>query len=283
MLNNAIDRQLMYNSLEEIQRAMSDYILHGRFSPLLEEVIDNGRRNISPRNRCNVYRNNVTISLLNALGAEYPVVTKIVGVQKFNSLVVDYISQYPPSNEVLHYYGFHFPEFISYQDCDKAVPYLYDLAMLEREVHKASYAISSSPLSIERLAAYDIASENDQIYLKLNECVSLISSKFQINQIRNNIVEQGGVDYKDHIVDDYLMITRIDGSPAIFSIDKVEYEILGYLRKGKGLDESCQRAAECCDGLVEDIDLTNLLAKHFRIGTFVGISHSKFKAQEAGA
>ena len=267
----------MYNCLDEIQSAMYDYIMHKRLSPLLDEVICK-TEGISVQERCGVYRNNVMTSLKICLYTTYPVVEKIIGTETFGQLAEDYITQHPPQSGILHEYGYEFPEFLLYNNHEllSSKPYLYDLAILETALHKASNISVSNSLSLDRLVSYDIQDDTIQIYFKLSECVSLIKSEYQINQIRNNIIEQNDDKVDNHHKTTYLMVTRVDGEPTIYNINKMEYYLLLNLRSGKSLDESYQKALNECG--IEDYDLSVLLAEHFVRGSFITLSsNNKFK------
>src|SRR5512135_568575 len=62
--------------------------------------------------RFNVYRNNVTVSLIDALAAIYPAVQRITGVDFFRAMARFHIRQTPPASPLLFDYGREFPAFI---------------------------------------------------------------------------------------------------------------------------------------------------------------------------
>src|SRR6516225_5023142 len=62
--------------------------------------------------RYNVYRNNVTVGLINALAAVYPAVQRITGVEFFRVMARFHIRAAPPSSPLLFEYGREFPAFI---------------------------------------------------------------------------------------------------------------------------------------------------------------------------
>src|SRR5215475_8001566 len=62
--------------------------------------------------RYNVYRNNVTVSLINALAAVYPAVQRITGVDFFRAMARFHIRAAPPNSPLLFEYGREFPAFI---------------------------------------------------------------------------------------------------------------------------------------------------------------------------
>ena len=62
--------------------------------------------------RYNVYRNNVTVSLIDALAAIYPAVQRITGVEFFRAMARFHVRATPPTSPLLFEYGRDFPAFI---------------------------------------------------------------------------------------------------------------------------------------------------------------------------
>ena len=62
--------------------------------------------------RYNVYRNNVTVSLINALAAVYPAVQRVTGDEFFHAMARFHVRATPPSLPLLFEYGRDFPAFI---------------------------------------------------------------------------------------------------------------------------------------------------------------------------
>jgi hypothetical protein len=64
-----------------------------------------------PDKRFDVYRNNVTVSLINALADIFPAVARIVGDKRFADLARLYARAHPPKSPLLFRYGQEFPAF----------------------------------------------------------------------------------------------------------------------------------------------------------------------------
>jgi Putative DNA-binding domain len=82
--------------------------------------------------RYNVYRNNVTVSLIDALAAIYPAVQRLTGTDFFRAMARFHIRATPPASPLLFEYGRDFPAFIEQYEYAKAVPWLADVARIER-------------------------------------------------------------------------------------------------------------------------------------------------------
>jgi len=97
--------------------------------------------------RYNVYRNNVTVSLIDALAAIYPAVQRITGPDFFRAMARFHIRKTPPRSPLLFNYGRDFPEFIEGYPYAQSLPWLADVARIEREWLDAYHAADAAPLS----------------------------------------------------------------------------------------------------------------------------------------
>lgn len=103
--------------------------------------------------RYNVYRNNVIVSLVDALAAVFPAVQRITGVEFFRAMARFHIRETPPHSPLLFEYGRDFPDFIARYDYAQAMPWLADTARIERAWLDAYHAADAMPLSAETLAS----------------------------------------------------------------------------------------------------------------------------------
>ncbi|MGH7023635.1 MAG: HvfC/BufC family peptide modification chaperone [Caulobacteraceae bacterium] len=103
--------------------------------------------------RYNVYRNNVTVSLIDALADVYPAVQRITGDQFFRAMARSHVRATPPTSPLLFDYGRDFPAFIEVYDPARDMPWLADVARIERAWLDAYHAADAPPLSADVLAA----------------------------------------------------------------------------------------------------------------------------------
>jgi Uncharacterized protein conserved in bacteria (DUF2063). len=97
--------------------------------------------------RYNVYRNNVTVSLINALTSIFPVTQRLTGDDFFRALARNYVRSSPPSSRLLWEYGENFPEYIEKYEYAAQVPWLSDVARIERAWLNAWHAADSPVLT----------------------------------------------------------------------------------------------------------------------------------------
>lgn len=112
-----------------------------------------GPRGKAAVKRYNVYRNNVTVSLIDALAAIYPAVQRITGVEFFRAMARFHIRETPPSSPLLFEYGRDFPVFIERYEHAQNMPWLADVARIERAWLDAYHAADACSLASDALAA----------------------------------------------------------------------------------------------------------------------------------
>ncbi|RXG88963.1 HvfC/BufC N-terminal domain-containing protein [Bradyrhizobium zhanjiangense] len=100
-----------------------------------------------------VYRNNVTVSLISALAAIYPAVQRITGPDFFRAMARFHIRSSPPTSPLLFEYGREFADFIARYEYAQTMPWLADVARIERAWLDAYHAQDAAPLSPAGLAA----------------------------------------------------------------------------------------------------------------------------------
>lgn len=84
-----------------------------------------------PAQRFSVYRNNVMVSLIDALADSYPVVQALVGDAFFRTMAREFVRVHPPQSPVLAWYGAAFAQFIAHFAPASTLAYLPDMARLE--------------------------------------------------------------------------------------------------------------------------------------------------------
>jgi Putative DNA-binding domain len=100
-----------------------------------------------------VYRNNVTVSLIAALEANFPSIRRLVGGDFFAAMAREYARANPPKSRLMAEYGASFPDFLAGFEPLSEYPYMADVARLERLWLDAYHEADSAPLEGAALAA----------------------------------------------------------------------------------------------------------------------------------
>jgi hypothetical protein len=102
-----------------------------------------------------VYRNTVLKGCIDALRANYPAVTRLVGDEWFRAAAAVYARDNLPRHPSLMLYGASFPEFLERFEPAAGLPYLPGVARLDRlwtEAHAAPDEEAVDPGAVARLA-----------------------------------------------------------------------------------------------------------------------------------
>jgi hypothetical protein len=112
-----------------------------------------GPRGKAAVKRYNVYRNNVTVSLIGALAETFPATRRIAGDDFFRAMARFHIRATPPTSPLLFEYGRDFADFIETYEYARQMPWLADVARIERAWLDAYHAADAEPVAAEALAA----------------------------------------------------------------------------------------------------------------------------------
>ena len=96
-----------------------------------------------------VYRNTVIHGAVEALRSNYPVVEQILGREMFEHVAADFASTCPPTSPVLALYGKEFGDWLVHQPWIGDLPYLPDVARVERLHIACLFAPDCEPLDRE--------------------------------------------------------------------------------------------------------------------------------------
>lgn len=105
------------------------------------------------KRRFDIYRNNVTHGLIEALGASFPAVQALVGEAFFGALAKAYLAENPARSPLLFRFGGTFGAFIDGFEPVRGLPYLGDVARLEWARLQAHHGADAEPIALDALAA----------------------------------------------------------------------------------------------------------------------------------
>jgi hypothetical protein len=95
-----------------------------------------------------VYRNTCALGVVEALRGAYPTVEALVGEEAFTAAALDFRAEQPPASPILSRYGARFAGFLARQPWTSELPYLADIARLDRLWLESHLAADRAPLRV---------------------------------------------------------------------------------------------------------------------------------------
>lgn len=132
--------------------------------------------------RFNVYRNNVIVSLIEALASRYPVIRTLVGAEFFQAAAREFVIRHPPRTPVMLAYGTGFPGFLDTFPPAASVPYLGDVARLE-SARRSAYHAADDPVLAPSLLEQVPPNLLEKLKFKTHASLALIASDYAILSI----------------------------------------------------------------------------------------------------
>ena len=132
--------------------------------------------------RFDIYRNNVVVALIEALGEAFPVVRAVVGEDFFEAMAGVYVRAHPPSSPRMMFYGKGFAEFLESFPPVADLAYLADVARLEYARRLAYHAADEPAADPSVLAGLDPAAIS-QVQLALQAACHIVCSAHPVHAI----------------------------------------------------------------------------------------------------
>jgi len=210
-----------------------------------------------PTARFAVYRNNVVSSLIDAIADIFPVTQELVGEEFFRAMAAVFVRRHPPRSRVLAHYGAEFADFVDGFEPARAVPYLADVARLERARVSAYHAADAEPLTAETLgAALSSGEDLDSLQLVCHPSTSVVVSAYAIVSLWAGHQGDGDVSAVDPALPEAALVVRLGLDVLVLRFPPGAARFVIALQAGAGLANAAALAA----GEAADFDLPNALA-----------------------
>lgn len=215
--------------------------------------------------RFNVYRNNVIVSLKEALTDSFPVIEKLIGVQNFNSLAGLFVRAHPPSDPRMMQYGADFPVFLESFTPLAHVQYLADVARLELAQRQCYHAADSSaidPTVFSTMAPDDLA----KTIASFAPALHIVRSPWPILDIWHFNMTEGAPQPNAQGQD--VLIARAEFDPQMHVLPQGGADLIETLQKQIPLGE----ALETVEQTHPDFDFSALLGLLLQTGALVSLT-----------
>ncbi len=184
--------------------------------------------------RFSVYRNNVAVSLTEAMHQAFPVITKLLGPQNMDGLAGIFLRQHPPSSPLMMFYGEEFPAFLEGMEQLSHLGYLPDVARLELALRRAYHAADHQPIDAEALSLPP--EDLMQAGLTLAPSVQVLRSDWPVHAIWLFNTEEGALKPEAGAQD--VLITRPEYDPAPHPLPMGGAAWIERIQDGKSIGEA---------------------------------------------
>lgn len=217
--------------------------------------------------RYNVYRNNVMVSLIEALAAIFPAVQRITGIEFFRVMAGQHVRVSPPTSPLLFDYGRDFPVFIESYEYARTMPWLADVARIERAWLDAYHAWDAKPLAADALAAVPSERLAETVFV-VHPATRIVRSSFSTVTIFAANRGEGTTGRIDASTPEDALITRPDADVVVRHLPDGAAVFLTSLASGRPLGEAAALALQSSPSF----DLAANIAGLIRAGVFVSIA-----------
>ncbi len=231
-------------------RSISTKMKASRVSDLVPALLDpsaavpDGLVDVAGRSagkRFDVYRNNVVVSLSEALAVGFPVIEKLVGPTFFSAMAGVFVRAQPPVSPVLAMYGAQFAAFLESFPPVAHLPYLADTARLEYALREAYHAADARPAAPERLQDPRLLDAR----LTLAPSTRLIVSPYPIHAIWRANTEPGAPQARGGA--EAVLVTRPDWDPKPVTVTPQAARFLSAILDGETFGAALEAAGEGLD------------------------------------
>lgn len=221
-----------------------------------------------PAARLAVYRNNVVVSLIDALAATFPVVQRLVGETFFRAMAGVFVRQHPPRSKVLAGYGAGLPQFLEGFEPAQSLPYLADVARLEIARMLAHRASDTPALAADELQqALTSGGRIDASRLLCHPSVSTLSSRFAIVSLWAAHQREGDIEPVDVDVAESAIVLRDGLQVLVLRAPHSAADFVAAIQQGMGLGQAANAARRAAP----DFDLTASLSLLLGHGALIAV------------
>ena len=211
-----------------------------------------------------VHRNGALSGLVSALGDIFPTLRRLIGAENFRGLATLHARAHPPVSPVLSEYGADFATFLEGIDAVRHLPFLPDVARVERAWLTSFHAADAAALRAETLAGLSpeaLASA----WFELHPAAQIL----ELNSAAVSIVQ---LDRRGDSLEDFDpsgaetgLVSRPQHEVRLQVLARGEFAFLQALSAGKTL----QAAAESATRIDPGLEISHLIRLMIDSGAFL--------------
>ena len=188
--------------------------------------------------RLDVYRNNVAVSLTEALETAFPVLRQLLGAEFFAAMAGVFLRQHPPRTPLLMFYGADMPNFLAGFPPVAHLPFLADIARLELARREAYHAADARPVAPDALASVP-PEDLPGVRLTLAPALRLVASPHPVVGIWRANAEGGPTPAR---LAETALVTRPGFDPEVDALPPADGALVAALQAGQPLGEAIETA-----------------------------------------
>lgn len=208
--------------------------------------------------RLNVYRNNIVVSLIDALADIFLVTQEAVGEEFFRAMARVYLLEQQPTSPIISEYGVGFSDFIRTFEPANSLPFLADLAALEHAMLTLTNSEEFNTLTHQAVAdAFASVDDPSNLILAIPPTTQILAAPFAIGTLYNVYYHEGSEHLKnvDLSKNEYLLLVKSHLYAQLHILQKDEAIFIKNLMQHKPLQEAVP------DSDSDSFNLSETLAK----------------------
>ena len=240
----------------------------------LENQIESDDR-LSATERLEIYANAYFYRILDCLKEDFPATLAVLGDDNFHNLVTGYLIDYPPTEPSISYAGRHLAEFVRRHPVHDRLPFVGDLARLERTLIEVFHAADAEPLNAE--AMRNVAPENwPALAMRTHPALAIVDCDWRVDDLLREVEAARGE--SDHFAGDpaheavSLLVWRRNSQVHYRAMESAERTALELASAGASFAAICEAIATTCgehDQLAPVELINRLLARWLDEGLLV--------------
>lgn len=206
------------------------------------EMLDgDGNIDLHPSEFMSIYKNNIAVTLLQALKSTYPLVNKLLGNDFFICMAKGYIQKYPSRSGNLSDYGEYFSEYLSNQPSLSTLDYVFEVAQFEWICNSLFAVTDHPPLDKNKLASFQ-KEKYDDICFVLNSAARLIQCRYPLIKIIELCQNEQADNINLEKDVSNLLILRCEFEMMLFLLTNAEFTFLTALDNNQTLSNALNLA-----------------------------------------
>ena len=247
----------------EGQRAFAQALIRPE-AEMPEGIIDPAG-NPAPK-RFAVYRNNVIVSLTEGLMATFASVAALVGEEFFKAMARAFVQENPPSTPLLMEYGRDFARFIDEFPQAGGLPFLADVARVDRAWLDAYHAADALPLEPSQLERIDQETLLGACFVG-HPATRLVASRYPVAAIWHAGRSGEAAAGIDPELRQSALIVRPDTEVSVIALTAEQGAFFSAILDGHSLGDATEKAI----AFDADFDLAKAFGLLIGSGAFVSI------------